>query len=257
MAEEPQVEDKEANLTSHLIELRSRIIYMLYGVIAVFIILIPFRNEIYTQFAMPAIESLTLGVSMIIPKPFDAFLIPIKLCFFLSLLINLPWILYQIWAFVAPGLYQNEKKLVLPIVFSSTTLFYIGILFAYYIVLPFLFDYLTKTPVGAELTPSIADYLSMVLTLFIAFGLVFEVPVATIILIIAGVVEVKSIRAKRPYIIVAAFVMGMILTPPDPFTQTLIAVPMLLLLECALYLGSKIEAKRDAEREKDLASGNE
>lgn len=257
MADSEEDIDKEANLTSHLIELRTRIIYILYGVLAIFIILVPFRNEIYTQFAMPAIESLTQGVTMIIPRPFDAFLVPLKLCFALSILVNLPWILYQAWAFIAPGLYQNERKMVLPIVFSSVTLFYIGILFAYYIVLPFLFDYLTNTPIGAELTPSIADYFSMVIGLFFAFGLVFEVPVATIILVILGVVEVKTIKAKRPYIIIGAFVVGMIMTPPDPYTQTLIAVPMLLLLELALLIAGRIEAKRDSEREKDLAGGNE
>lgn len=245
--------DSEASLTSHLVELRQRIIAILIGVLIVFLLCLPFSQILFEQFAQPVLQSLSANESLIIRKPLDSFLIPLKLCLFLGIIISLPWILYQIWGFVAPGLYQRERNIVAPLIISTTALFYLGILFAYFVVLPLAFSFLANfAPQGTEYGPDIADYFSFVFTVFFAFGLAFEVPVATVLMVMVGVVDVASLRAKRRYIIVGAFVFGMLLTPPDIISQTLLAVPMWALFEIGLFVAARIERKMDAERQTEL-----
>lgn len=244
---------REESLTSHLVELRQRIIYILIGVLAVFLLCLPFSQTLFEQFARPVLQSLSGTEHLIIRKPLDSFLIPLKLCLFLGVLFSLPWILYQVWGFVAPGLYQRERKVVVPLIVSTTLLFYLGILFAYFVVLPLAFQFLAGfAPEGTEYGPDIADYFSLVFTVFFAFGLAFEVPVATVLMVIIGVTDVESLRSKRRYIIVGAFVFGMLLTPPDIISQTLLAIPMWALFEIGLFVAARVEQKIQAERDADI-----
>lgn len=258
-AEEQSVADEEnektESLTSHLIELRQRVIYILIGVLAIFLLTLPFSQTLFEQFAQPVIQSLSETENLIIRKPLDSFLIPLKLCLFLGVMISLPWILYQVWGFVAPGLYQRERKIVAPLIVSTTLLFYLGVLFAYFVVLPLAFQFLAGfAPEGTEYGPDIADYFSFVFTVFFAFGLAFEVPVATVLMVMVGVAEVDSLRSKRRYVIVGAFVFGMLLTPPDIISQTLLAIPMWALFEIGLFVAARLEKKMQAEREADIQS---
>lgn len=248
-----EVTAHEESLTSHLVELRQRIIYILIGVLAVFLLCLPFSQTLFEQFAQPVLQSLSDNENLIIRKPLDSFLIPLKLCLFLGVLFSLPWILYQVWGFVAPGLYQRERKVVIPLIVSTTLLFYLGILFAYFVVLPLAFQFLAGfAPDGTEYGPDIADYFSFVFTVFFAFGLAFEIPVATVLMVVIGVTDVESLRQKRRYIIVGAFVFGMLLTPPDMISQTLLAIPMWLLFEIGLFVANRLEKKMAAERQADI-----
>lgn len=248
-----EVTAHEESLTSHLVELRQRIIYILVGVLAVFLLCLPFSQTLFEQFAQPVLQSLSDNENLIIRKPLDSFLIPLKLCLFLGVLFSLPWILYQVWGFVAPGLYQRERKIVIPLIVSTTLLFYLGILFAYFVVLPLAFQFLAGfAPDGTEYGPDIADYFSFVFTVFFAFGLAFEIPVATVLMVVIGVTDVESLRQKRRYIIVGAFVFGMLLTPPDMISQTLLAIPMWLLFEIGLFIANRLEKKMAAERQADI-----
>ncbi len=251
--------EKEESLTSHLVELRQRIIRIVVAVLLLFIICVPFRNTLFEQFAQPVLQSLSDNAgALIIRKPLDSFLIPLKLCLFVSFIFSLPWTLYQIWGFVAPGLYRRERKVVAPLIISTTGLFYLGVLFAYFVVLPLAFHFLAgSTPDGASYGPDIADYFSFVFTVFFAFGLAFEVPVATVLMVLVGVIDVESLRAKRRYVIVGAFIFGMLLTPPDIISQTLLAIPMWALFEIGLFVAARIEKKADAERQNDLAQLND
>lgn len=243
----------EASLTSHLVELRQRIIAILIGILLVFLLCLPFSQILFEQFAQPVLQSLSANEGLIIRKPLDSFLIPLKLCLFLGIILSLPWILYQIWGFVAPGLYQRERNIVAPLIISTTALFYLGILFAYFVVLPLAFSFLANfAPQGTEYGPDIADYFSFVFTVFFAFGLAFEVPVATVLMVMVGVVDVATLRGKRRYIIVGAFIFGMLLTPPDVISQTLLAVPMWALFEIGLFIAARLEKKMDAERQAEL-----
>lgn len=256
--DENDAKDKEESLTSHLIELRQRIIYIVIGVLVVFLLCLPFSQTLFEQFARPVLQSLSDNENLIIRKPLDSFLIPLKLCLFLGVMASLPWILYQVWGFIAPGLYQRERKLVMPLVISTTMLFYLGVLFAYFVVLPLAFSFLAGVaPEGAEYGPDIADYFSFVFTVFFAFGLAFEVPVATVLMVIAGITDVQSLRSKRRYVIVFAFVFGMLLTPPDIISQTLLAFPMWALFEIGLLVASRVEKKMDSERDTDIRKINE
>ncbi len=238
--------EKEETFISHLTELRHRIIMILIGVAVVFALCLPFSQFLFEQFARPVIQTFTENQALIIRKPLDSFLIPLKLCLFLGFIFSLPWILYQVWGFIAPALYQNEKKFIAPLVISTTLLFYLGILFAYFVVLPLAFAFLSASaPQGTQYGPDIADYFSFVFTVFFAFGLAFEVPVATVLLIKTGVCSVKSLKAKRRYIIVFSFIFGMLLTPPDVISQTLLAIPMWLLFEAGLFVATKIEKNKE------------
>ena len=239
--------DNQQPLISHLIELRDR---LLRGVIAVLIltaVLMPFSNDLYHFLSEPLLRHLPETSTMIATEVASPFLIPFKLTLSTAILLAVPILLYQLWAFIAPGLYDNERKLVFPLLFASTILFFLGIIFAYYVVFPIIFGFLTQAaPEGVAVMTDISSYLDFVLKLFFAFGLAFEVPIATLLLIWTGVSTVESLAEKRPYIIVGAFVIGMLLTPPDVISQTLLALPVWLLFELGLVC-SRLLPKKDQD----------
>ncbi|WGE86981.1 twin-arginine translocase subunit TatC [Actinobacillus equuli subsp. haemolyticus] len=236
-------------LISHLVELRNRLLRSFICVLVVFCALVYWANDIYTLLATPLTENLPVGATMIATNVATPFFTPIKLTGVVAVFLSVPFILYQIWAFVAPALYKHEKRLIYPLLVSSTLLFYLGVAFAYYVVFPLVFGFLTSTaPEGVQMATDISSYLDFVLTIFLAFGICFEVPVAIILLCWSGVTSADDLREKRPYIIVAAFVIGMLLTPPDIFSQTLLAIPMCLLFEVGLFF-SKFYKPRDEQEE--------
>ncbi|QIW14992.1 twin arginine-targeting protein translocase TatC [Pasteurellaceae bacterium RH1A] len=241
--------EQSQSLISHLVELRNRLMKALICVLVVFVCLVYWANDIYSLLATPLTERLPAGATMIATNVATPFFTPIKLTAIVSVFLSVPYILYQIWAFVAPALYKHEKRLVYPLLLSSTVLFYTGVAFAYYVVFPLVFGFLTSTaPEGVTMATDISSYLDFVLTIFLAFGICFEVPVAIILLCWSGVTSAEDLRGKRPYIIVAAFVIGMLLTPPDIFSQTLLAIPMVILFEIGVIC-SRFYVKRDEEQE--------
>lgn len=247
MSDSSSETDREMSIVEHLIELRGSVMRALAALIIAFVILVPFNHQIYEWFARPVLINLLPGQKMLAQQPIDVFLTPIKVCLFLAVLITIPWTLYQAWRFIAPGMYRHEKRMMLPILVSGTTLFYLGVIFAYYVILPLMFGFLLKQ--GNAMTdiavmPDITNYLGLSLKMFMAFGIVFEVPVATVILIQIGVVEIETLTSKRPYIVLIAFVVGMVLTPPDVFSQTLLAIPMLLLFEAGILVAKYLEKKK-------------
>jgi len=228
--------DLEQPFLSHLLELRDRILRMLLAIAVVFLVLLPFTNGIYTFVAEPLLRAMPAGTTMIATEVASPFLVPFKLTLVAAIFLAMPFILYQFWAFVAPGLYQHERKLVMPLVASSVVLFFLGTAFAYFIVFPMIFSFFQATaPEGVAVMTDINHYLDFVLTLFFAFGVAFEIPIATILLVWIGVIEPEKLKEMRPYVIVGAFVIGMFLTPPDIFSQTFLAVPMWLLFEAGVY----------------------
>ncbi|MEI8593958.1 Sec-independent protein translocase subunit TatC [Photobacterium sp. Hal280] len=246
------VEDTQP-LFSHLLELRNRLLRSILSVLVVFLCLVWFANDIYSLLAAPLVERLPEGTSMIATDVASPFFTPIKLTLVASVFLAVPLILYQIWAFVAPGLYKHERRLVMPLLFSSSLLFYCGVAFAYFVVFPLVFGFFTSiAPEGVQVATDIASYLDFVLALFLAFGIAFEIPVAIILLCWTGATDPQSLRQKRPYIIVAAFVVGMLLTPPDIISQTLLAIPMCLLFEVGLFFSRfYIRADEQAPSEED------
>ena len=229
----------ENTLMYHLVELRSRLIRCIVATVIVVLVLSPFSDTIYLFLAEPMLEQLPAQGSLVATKVASPFLTPFKLLLFLSFLVALPFILFQIWAFIAPGLYDSERRLIFPLVFSTTVLFYLGILFAYYVIFPIIFAFFASTtPEGVNLMTDISEYLSFCIKLFLAFGLAFEVPLVTFVLIRSGLTTIEAMRKKRPYIILVAFILGMLLTPPDFVSQILLALPIWLLFEIALILTS-------------------
>lgn len=229
-----------APLVAHLIELRNRLLCCLAAVAVAFLMLLPFANEIYTFVAQPLQVFLPENSSMIATEVAAPFLTPFKLTFFVAFVLAVPFVLYQAWAFLAPGLYQNEKGLIAPLVISSVLLFYAGIAFAYVVVFPLVFGFFTSmAPEGVTVMTDIGSYLDFVVKLFLAFGIVFEIPIATILMIRSGFISAEGLSSKRPYIIVGCFVIGMLLTPPDVISQVLLAVPMWLLFECGVFFGKR------------------
>ncbi len=227
--------DQEQPFISHLIELRNRLLRIVLFVLVVFLGAAPFANEIYTLLSGPLLKHLPENSTMIAIDVASPFFTPFKLVLVASVFASMPVILYQLWAFVAPGLYRHEKRLILPLLIGSTVLFYLGIAFAYFVVFPLVFGFLTAAaPQGVAVMTDIAKYLDFVLTLFFAFGLAFEVPIFTILLVWTGLTTPAGLADKRPYVIVGAFVIGMFLTPPDAISQTLLAVPIWLLFETGL-----------------------
>jgi sec-independent protein translocase protein TatC len=240
----------EMGLLSHLIELRDRLLRMLLAVGIVFLCLFPFADTIYSWLAAPLLSHMPEGTSMIAIEVASPFLIPFKVCLMVAVFVTAPFWLYQIWAFIAPGLYTHEKRLVSPLLISSTLLFYLGIAFAYFVVFPLVFGFFTSVaPEGVEVSTDISRYLDFVLTIFLAFGIAFEVPIATILLVAVGAATPEGLASKRPYFIVAAFVVGMFLTPPDIISQTLLALPMWLLFEAGIFF-SRFFLKRKDEYSK-------
>jgi sec-independent protein translocase protein TatC len=235
-------------LFDHLLELRSRLLNVVIGVLIVFFCLFYFANEIYEYVSKPLMETLPEGGQMIATDVASSFFAPFKLTMVISIFIAMPFILYQIWAFIAPGLYKNEKRLVIPLMLGSTLLFYGGIAFVYYVVFPIIFAFFTSVaPEGVNIATDISSYLDFVLKLFFAFGVVFEIPIIIILLCWTGFTDPDSLRAKRPYVVVGAFVVGMLLTPPDIISQTLLAIPMLLLFELGVFIAAMHQKKSESE----------
>ena len=246
-------EPQEATFISHLLELRDRLLRAVGAVLLLFLVAAPFANTLYEYLAAPLMSALPEGNTMISTEPHGPFFVPFKFAFAFATAVAMPYLLYQLWAFVAPCLYDSEKRLAVPLLISSSGLFYLGILFAYFIVFPVIFAFFTSTaPEGVAVMTDINAYLSFVLKLFFAFGLAFEVPVATVLMVRMGVTTTTSLAAKRPYIIVGAFVVGMLLTPPDLFSQTMLAIPVWILFEAGLYV-SKMIKPRESEDPSDIS----
>ncbi len=242
--------NKQETLLSHLFELRSRLLWVVGSVFAVFLCLFPFANKLYSYLAGPLMAHLPEGSSMVAIDVASPFLTPFKLVFLISIVLAIPIILYHAWAFIAPGLYSNEKRLVFPLLVSSSVLFYVGMAFAYFIVFPLMFGFFTRVaPQGVAVMTDIGRYLDFVLKIFIAFGLAFEVPVVTLVLVKIGVTTPQQLASKRPYVIVAAFVVGMLLTPPDVISQILLAIPVWLLFELGLVLSRAMVNIKGADNE--------
>ena len=245
-------EPAQAPLIEHLIELRSRLMRSVIVILVIFLGLYAFSNDIYTFVAEPLMALLPEGSQMIATEVASPFLAPFKLTMVVAVFIAVPFVLHQLWAFIAPGLYQNEKKLALPLLGSSVLLFYGGAAFAYYVVFPLLFSFFVFTgPEDIAVMTDISQYLSFVLKLFFAFGVAFEIPIATFLLIWTGIASVESLSAKRPYIVLGCFVIGMLLTPPDVFSQSLLAVPMWMLYEVGLLFGRLIQRKKADDEDSD------
>ncbi len=237
-------------LISHLIELRNRLLKCVVLILLIFLALFYFANDLYLYVSEPLRAMLPPGSSMIATEVASPFLAPFKLTLVMSILVAVPFILHQAWAFIAPGLYQHEKRLAVPLLASSIFLFYAGMAFAYYVVFPLLFAFFTTTgPEGVAVMTDINKYLDFVLKLFFAFGVVFEIPIATLLLIWSGIATPASLAAKRPYIVVGCFVIGMLLTPPDVISQTLLAVPMWMLYEVGIFFGRFVKARQQDEAE--------
>jgi sec-independent protein translocase protein TatC len=250
-----QSDDFELPLVQHLKELRDRLLRCLAAVFAIFLALVYFAPEIYTLVATPMQKVLPEGTQMIAYEVASPFLTPFKLTFYVSFFLAMPVILYQIWSFIAPAMYRHEKRVAIPLFISSVILFYAGVSFAYFIVFPLMFGFFTSVaPVGIQVAPDIASYLSFVLMVSFAFGLAFETPVATVLLIWAGIVTPESLARKRPYVFIGCFVLGMLLTPPDIISQTLLAVPMWLLFELGVFLGRWVHPSEKTESESSQAS---
>jgi sec-independent protein translocase protein TatC len=246
MSSETQNNQSQAPLVSHLIELRNRLLKSVLAILICFLALYTIANELYLAISEPLRALLPEGSSLIATEVASPFLAPLKLTFFVAVLISIPFTLYQAWAFIAPALYKNEKKLAIPLLVSSVLLFYGGVAFAYYVVLPLVFGFFTSVgPSEVTVMTDINSYLNFVLKLFFAFGVTFEIPIATYLLIKAGVTSVASLSKKRPYIILGCFVMGMLITPPDIFSQTLLAIPMWMLFEVGLLAGRTVKVEEE------------
>lgn len=244
-------EDKEnlaeGSLMSHLLELRGRLIKIVAAVILVFLVLFPFSGEIFSIVSEPLREVLP-GQSLIAMGVASPLLTPLKLTFFVALCIAMPVLLFQVWAFVAPGLYLKEKRFAVPLLASSILLFYAGVAFAYFVVFPLMFKFFTAVaPDGVEVMTDISLYLDFITTIVLAFGLAFEVPIATVLVVWTGLTTPKKLGAARPYVLLGAFVVGMLLTPPDVISQTLLAVPVYLLFELGIFMSRFFVKKADKE----------
>jgi sec-independent protein translocase protein TatC len=241
---------QEESFLAHLIELRDRLVRSLLAVLIVFVCVFPFAKELYALLAQPLLAALPAGGQMIATDVVGVFLVPMKVALMVAFLIALPYVLYQAWAFVAPGLYRHEKSLVLPLVFASVVLFLLGMGFAYFLVFPTVFKFMSSVaPEGVAWMTDIEKYLSFVMTTFIAFGVTFEVPVLVIVLVRAGIVSVEKLKEARPYVIVGAFVIAAIFTPPDVISQIMLAVPMCLLYELGILLARMVGTRPRAARE--------
>jgi len=236
--------DTERPLVAHLLELRTRLLRGVVGLLLVLACMLPFANKLYALLAQPLLDKLPKGGQLIATQVASPFFAPLKLAFFAALLVAMPWLLYQAWAFVAPGLYRREKKLAFPLLASALTLFYSGCAFAYFLVLPMVFGFLARvTPPGVAMMTDISAYLDFVLVLFLAFGLSFELPVALVILALLGWVTPAQLREGRGYAVVGIFVIAAIVTPPDVVSQLLLAIPMCLLYEAGIIAASMVSPR--------------
>ncbi len=249
-AEPNNKQDQDMPLISHLVELRDRLLRVVVVVGLIFVVFAVFANRLYEILSIPLTNNLPEDSKQIATGVISPFLAPLKLAFVSAVFIAIPVILHQAWAFVSPGLYAKEKRFAFPLLISSVFLFYAGIAFAYFVILPILFQFLPSiAPDGVVYMPDITSYLDVSIKLFFAFGLAFQVPIVTLLLIWSGISSVESLSAKRPYIVVGAFVFGMLLTPPDVISQTLLALPMWLLFEVGLLFGKAFPAQKDESQE--------
>lgn len=247
---------EETSLVSHLVELRDRVIRAALAIIAVLLCLLPFAKQIFSFVASPLIKALPEGAQMIATQVASPFLTPFKTTFWVALFLAMPVVIYQIWAFIAPGLYKKEKRFVIPLLISSILLFYCGISFAYWIVFPLMFAFFnTVAPEGVAVMTDINYYLDFVLSIFFAFGLVFEVPIATVVLVWSGLVSLETLSKNRSYVFLGAFVIGMFITPPDVISQTLVAIPMYLLYEAGIIMARMMLPATVSAPEPDSANG--
>ncbi|QFU77534.1 twin-arginine translocase subunit TatC [Halioglobus maricola] len=245
---EADIDDQPLPLVAHLTELRDRILRALVAVLVVFICLFPFANEIYTFVSEPLRALLPEGATMIATEVASPFLTPFKLTLVTAVFAAIPYILYQIWSFVAPGMYKHEKRFAIPMLVSSIALFYAGAAFAYFVVFPLIFAFFTSVgPEGITIMTDINSYLNFVLKLFFAFGVAFEIPIAAIIMIWAGITDADTLARKRPYIIVGCFIFGMLLTPPDVISQSLLAIPMWILFEFGVFFGRFVQKREEVD----------
>jgi sec-independent protein translocase protein TatC len=245
--QQSELDEKEQTLMDHLVELRDRLLHMVLAILIVFVALFGFAEDIFTLAADPLLALMPEGTSMIATGVTSPFLVPFKLVLLLSVLLTIPYLLHQLWSFIAPGLYRHEKRMAGPLLVSSVLLFYCGIAFAYFVIFPILFGFFIGiAPEGVAVMTDIGQYLDFIIAIFLAFGIAFEVPVATFLLIAAGITTPDKLAGKRPYIIIGAFVIGMLLTPPDVISQSLLAVPIWLLFELGLIM-SRIFLKEKAE----------
>jgi sec-independent protein translocase protein TatC len=243
---------KEMTFVQHLVELRDILLRSVIAILVVFISLFPFANEVYSFIAAPIISVLPEGGNIIAIGVISPFLTPLKMALIMAVYIAMPYLLYQIWKFIAPALYKREKQMVMPLVISSTILFYAGLLFSFYVVFPVIFGFLSDIgPSTVDFTPDIQYYLDFVLKVSFAFGVAFEVPIATILLIMFGATTIENLKKNRPYVVIGAFILGMLLTPPDIISQTLIAIPMWLLFEAGLIFAPLFTRKAESETEPD------
>ncbi len=238
----------EQQFISHLLEMRDRLLRVVVIYLIIFVVLFPFANKLYTLLAQPLLMALPKGGQMIATEVTTPFFVPLKVTMMAAFILSLPYTLYQAWAFIAPGLYTHEKRLALPLIVASTLLFLVGMTFAYFAVFPVVFGFMVHTaPAGVAVMTDIGKYLDFVMTLFLAFGTTFEVPIAVILLVLMGMVSVEKLREIRPYMIVAAFIIGAIFTPPDVISQIMLAVPLWLLYEVGIIMAALLKKQRAAD----------
>ena len=253
MSEDPE-KLAEGTLISHLLELRDRLIRALIGVALAFVPCMFYSNDIFTFISRPLLEKLPKGTNLIATSVMSPFTTPFKLSFFIAAFIAMPYILYQLWAFVAPGLYRREKRFAVPLLVSSIVLFYIGVTFAYFFVFPVMFQFFASTtPKGVAMMTDITSYLDFVLVMFFAFGAAFEVPIAVVLLVITGVVKLETLKQNRGYVLIGIFIVAALFTPPDAVSQSIMAIPMYLLYEGGLIMARILQRMKRAESEQKEA----
>lgn len=250
--------EAEQPLMTHLVELRDRLLRIVLSVLVIFLCLFYFANDMYLILVEPLSAILPADGAMIATGVASPFLVPFKLTIVLAIFLSVPFILHQVWSFIAPGLYQHEKKFAIPLLLSSILLFYAGIAFAYYVVLPLAFSFFTSVgPQGVSLMPDISNILNFILKMFFAFGIAFEIPIATFLMVLMGLTTVESLTSKRPYIFLGCFVIGMLVTPPDVISQTILAVPMWLLFEIGVLFARGIKREPDADAQESEQQASE
>jgi sec-independent protein translocase protein TatC len=244
-----------ASFIAHLIELRTRLLHSAIALLVVFVCLFPWASDLYALLAQPLLAKLPQGGQMIATDVTTPFFVPVKVALMTAFLISLPYILYQVWSFVAPGLYAHEKRLLMPLIFASTFLFFCGMAFAYFAVFPMVFAFITASaPHGVAVMTDIDKYLGFVLSMFLAFGITFQVPVAVVILVRMGLVSVDKLRESRPYVVVGAFVVGAIFTPPDVVSQIMLAVPLWLLYEAGIIVATQVRVQPKVEADSNKSA---
>lgn len=250
MSDPAEPREADMPLMAHLLELRARLLRIIGAILLAFLVLAPFANRLYALLALPLIERMPQGTTMIATQVASPFLVPFKFAMVLAVFLTMPYILHQVWRFIAPGLYRSERRLALPLLVASAALFYGGALFAYLVLFPIVFAFfMAVAPEGVSVMTDIGEYLSFVLTIFFAFGIAFQVPVATVLLVWTGATTPEKLVRKRPYVIVGAFVAGMLLTPPDVISQTLLALPMWALFEIGVRVARLYARSAVAEEE--------